>query len=68
MNGEFKSADDIQWIKYAIGSAVSFGLLTYLLGDVSNKYGTASIYPIFIGTIPIWIIYQLNNRTIDFYM
>ena len=66
-DADFKSVSSVEWIKWSFSSALSFGLINYMLGDLSRKYGMAGSYPIFMGMIPMWAIYHYKHTDLEFY-
>ena len=67
MTEDFKRVDSLEWVRYSVSSALSFGTINYILGDIGAKYGVAAPYPIFLGMVPMWCVYRYNVRNLDFY-
>ena len=63
----FKRVESYEWVRYSVSSAVTFGTVNYILGDIGAKYGMAAPYPIFLGMVPMWCFYRFNVRNLDFY-
>ena len=55
------------WIKYCLLSALAFGCQNYLISDISAHYGFAGVFPLFLGYVPLWIVYWLKNRHLNFF-
>lgn len=69
MEGEFKRVENnLEWLYYSLLAAFSFGIINFMLGDISGRYGMAAGWPIFFGMIPMWLIYQYYNCTYQFYV
>jgi hypothetical protein len=65
--GESKKVDNYAWVRYSLCAAVAFGFQNYLLGDISTKYGLAGVFPLFIGYVPLWIVYRFYVQNLGFY-
>ena len=52
MSEDYKRVDSLEWVKYSVSSAMVFGFINYILGDIGAKYGLAAPFPIFLGMIP----------------
>jgi len=52
MTEDFKRVDSLEWVRYSITSAITFGLFNYIAGDIGGKYGVAAFFPIFVGVFP----------------
>jgi len=52
MSEDYKRVDSLEWVKYSVSSAIVFGFINYILGDIGAKYGLAAPFPIFLGMIP----------------
>jgi drug/metabolite transporter (DMT)-like permease len=61
------STDHYAWFKYSLVAALAFGLQNYLLGDITTEYGFAGVFPLFLGYVPLWIVYRFKVHNLDFY-
>ena len=51
---------ELAWVKFALLTSLSIGLVNYLLGDLSARLGIRGSFPVAFGIIAMGILYHIS--------